>query len=186
MRTHTLAGISLALLLGAGASAAKAVDGCLVLLCLAGNWSAIPQCVPPVEELFLDLALGGSFPSCAFASVPSFSLAAPSVAPAQAATAGAGVAGASSASNEWITEQTCPPQLEIRWGTFFSCSGYMGLIKVVVNGEPWSQTLWSAAGKSLTCYWPAAEAALGPSGTGCDQLLAPVNAGPSIVGLGGR
>ena len=38
---------------------AMALDGCLVLLCLAApSWRAIPQCVPPIRQLLRDLALG--------------------------------------------------------------------------------------------------------------------------------
>jgi len=178
--------LAVVLLLGAGVPAARAVDGCLVLLCLAGNWSAIPQCVPPVEELFHDLALGASFPSCAFASAPSLSTATPPAASAQAAAAGAWAPGASLATNEWISAQTCPPPLANRWGTFFSCSEYAGLIRVVVNGEPWSQVLWSGTGASLTCYWPAAQAALGPGGTACSQLLAPGNTTAGVASASGN
>ena len=47
---------------------ARAVDGCLVLLCLAApNWRAMPQCVPPIKQLFRDLARGKSFPNCSMA-----------------------------------------------------------------------------------------------------------------------
>ncbi len=46
------------------ANASQAVDGCKVLLCLAGNWKNISQCVPPVEEAFKESALGHPFPSC--------------------------------------------------------------------------------------------------------------------------
>ena len=44
---------------------ARAVDVCLVLLCLAApSWRAIPQCVPPVQQVFKDLAKGKPFPTC--------------------------------------------------------------------------------------------------------------------------
>src|SRR6478609_8158079 len=47
---------------------ALAVDGCLVLLCLAApSWRAIPQCVPPVQQVLLDLARGRVFSTCGFA-----------------------------------------------------------------------------------------------------------------------
>ena len=71
-----------AFLASVAAPAANAVDGCVVLLCLAGNWSAIPQCVPPVEQLFTDLANGRLFPSCAFASAPEAPAGAPAAVPA--------------------------------------------------------------------------------------------------------
>jgi len=48
---------------------ASAVDGCLVLLCLAApSWRAIPQCVPPITDVLRDLARGRPFPTCAMGS----------------------------------------------------------------------------------------------------------------------
>ena len=41
--------------------------GCKVLLCAAASapgWTAIPYCVPILEEVFRELALGGSWPTC--------------------------------------------------------------------------------------------------------------------------
>ena len=38
-------------------SEARAVDGCLVLLCFAApSWRSIPQCVPPINQVLRDLA----------------------------------------------------------------------------------------------------------------------------------
>ena len=140
-----------ALAIGAAAPAARAVDGCVVLLCLAGNWSAIGQCVPPVEQLFADLALGQPFPTCAFASVPS---APTGTSPAvTAATPTTNASGPTPAVLEAITQQNCPVQYAIVLdGQFVSCSGYLGLIRVTVNGLPWSLTLWSPGGASVTCF----------------------------------
>ena len=175
MKARTLIATTVALLIGAAAPAARAVDGCVVLLCLAGNWSAIAQCVPPVEQLFADLALGQPFPSCAFASAPSLPA---SSAPALAAAMPAIEAGGSTAAVlEGITQQNCPVQYAIELdGQFVSCSGYFGLIRVTVNGVPWSQTLWSPGGASVTCYSSTAETSLGISNTACDQALAAYNA----------
>src|SRR5438132_12016704 len=49
---------------------ARAVDGCTVLLCLAGPWQSIGECVAPVEQLFADLWNGDPFPGCSNASAP--------------------------------------------------------------------------------------------------------------------
>ncbi len=41
--------------------------GCKVLLCAAAtnpNWSAIPYCVPPMQQLFSQLAKGKPWPTC--------------------------------------------------------------------------------------------------------------------------
>ena len=49
-------------------TSARAVDGCLVLLCFAApSWRAIPECVPPIREVLRDLARGRPFPTCAMA-----------------------------------------------------------------------------------------------------------------------
>jgi len=177
MKGRALLAATVALLLGAAVPAARAVDGCVVLLCLAGNWSAIPQCVPPVEQLFADLALGQPFPTCAFASAPSLpasSTVANTVATAAQAT---GMSGPTFSNLEGLAQQNCPVQYVVEFdGQFLSCSGYIGVINVTVNGVPWSQTLWSLGGASVTCYSNAAETALGISNTPCDQALAAYNA----------
>ena len=43
---------------------AHAVDGCKVLLCLAGNWSNISQCRADVLEALRQVALGHVLPTC--------------------------------------------------------------------------------------------------------------------------
>ena len=50
------------------AQAQDASFGCKVLLCAAAQsppWSAIPYCVPPMNQLFRLLKKGGSWPVCA-------------------------------------------------------------------------------------------------------------------------
>lgn len=55
--------------------AARAQDasfGCKVLLCAAASapgWTAIPYCVPIMEEVFRELSLGWSWPTCSQANV---------------------------------------------------------------------------------------------------------------------
>ena len=158
MGKHGIVAVATALFLSTGAPAARAVDGCLVLLCLAGDWSAIPQCVSPVEQLFRQLALGGAFPSCAFAPVPSI----PGMAPTSAPESGAGAqqAGPIAASQIRLSPENCPAQLASNRDGRFSCSGYAGAVTISVGGVPWSRTLWSASEKSLTCYSRAAKLAL--------------------------
>lgn len=54
--------------------AAHASDyGCQVLLCLANpnGPRAVSECVPPINQLFRDLARGRSFPTCELAESPS-------------------------------------------------------------------------------------------------------------------
>jgi hypothetical protein len=122
--------------------ASHAVDGCLVMLCLAApSWRSVPQCVDPVRQLLHDLAHGHPFPSC-----PS---------------AGAG----NSASNRSADAPVfCPPQyttaLLLECGVAYSCA-YAGAIEVSVDGSLWSRTWWSWDGDSVTDYSTAARLALG-------------------------
>jgi hypothetical protein len=54
------------------ARAQDASFGCKVLLCAAASapgWTAIPYCVPIMEEVFRELSLGWSWPTCSQANV---------------------------------------------------------------------------------------------------------------------
>jgi hypothetical protein len=142
-RLEMLAAALAALLLSATAPA-RAVDGCKVLLCLAGNWQAIGECVPPVEQALADMALGAPFPSCSFASAPSF--AAPSAAsPIRASNV--------AIPQFSVNSTSCPPQgtSVFRWGsmTLYRCA-YQGAIPLYVNGQLWSTTYWNSSGGYLT------------------------------------
>lgn len=47
---------------------ARAIDGCLLVLCQgAPDWRVIPECVPPMLKALDDLARGIPFPPCASA-----------------------------------------------------------------------------------------------------------------------
>jgi hypothetical protein len=121
--------------------AAHAVDGCLVLLCLAApSWSSIPQCVPPVQQVMSDLAHGRPFPTCSMA--------------------GAG----NSAGNEWSSAPgNCPPQyvavLEGEGSSLYRCN-YDGAITVSIDGQPWLRTWWRI-GDSVTEFSLAAKQMFG-------------------------
>lgn len=130
---------------------AFAVDGCKVLLCLAGPWRSIPQCVPEVRALFRDLARGRPFPSCAFASGASTAVGTP---PER-----------TQAGNEWASADACPQQY-LRFadqdGTPIPVCRWTGAISVVVDGQPWSRTWWSLDGAdAVTEYAATAKARLG-------------------------
>ncbi len=129
--------------------AAHAVDGCQVTLCLAGNWRNISVCVPPVEQVLRDMALGRSFPSCSMAS------------------ASTGSTGSSSlnASNQPITQDTCPPmfqefQTDEMAQHYVGCQ-YMGAVSVSIGGQLWSTLYWNASGNSVISYSGTAKAQLG-------------------------
>ncbi|MFO1219606.1 MAG: hypothetical protein U1E89_14665 [Burkholderiaceae bacterium] len=129
---------------------ARAVDGCLVLLCLAApDWRAIPQCVSPVRQLFRDLARGKPFPTCSMS--------------------GAGNA----AGNQWTSAPAfCPPQytrvFEGESGPVYSCD-YGACISVSINGSLFSRTWWNFGGETVTEFTPAAKAQLGTWSTRFDD-----------------
>jgi hypothetical protein len=150
---------AVAAILIVAAAPARAVDGCKVLLCLAGPWESIPACVSEVEQLVRDLWAGAAFPSCSLAGGTPY---APNL-------ANVPNVGAASASNVWLAQGTpvpdprCPPQYVTFAGGLrragYGCR-YAGMISVRVNGQPWSTTYWSLTDHSVTLLW-APEGALG-------------------------
>lgn len=138
-----------AIALGA-ATPAQAVDGCQVLLCLAApSWRSISQCVPPVTQVFRDLARGRPFPICA-------------------------MAGPGNASSHAWTEapRLCPPQYSRVYdgpnGPVHACD-FNSAISVMVQGHLFSTTWWSMGGDSVTEFSPAAKARLGSWDTRFDD-----------------
>lgn len=129
---------------------AHAVDGCLVLLCLAASsWRSIPQCVPPVRQIFKDLAKGKPFPTCSMS--------------------GSG----NSASHTWSSAPAlCPPQytrvIDGQSGPIYQCD-YTGAISVSVNGAQFSRTWWNFGGDSVTEFSATAKDQLGSWDTRFDS-----------------
>ena len=129
---------------------ADAVDGCLVLLCLAApSWRAIAQCVPPVQSVLRDLARGRPFPSCSMSG------------------------SSGTAANRWsAAPDFCPPQytmsVEGPSGTIFQCR-YDAAVSVTIGGALWTRTWWNMAGETVTEYLPAAKASLGSWDTRFDN-----------------
>jgi hypothetical protein len=150
MAVRLTCGASVAMLLSATALPAKAVDGCLVLLCLAApSWRAIPQCVPPVKQVFRDLARSKSFPTCSMSGAGNTAIHAWSSAPA-----------------------FCPPQytrlIDGESAPIYHCD-YSGAISVSINGSSFSRTWWSIGGDSVTEFSPAAKVQLGSWDTRFDD-----------------
>jgi hypothetical protein len=121
---------------------AHAVDGCTVLLCLAApNWRAIPQCVPPIRQLFHDLARGRSFPTCQMRGT------------------------GNSASNAWAQAPgLCPPQythlVEVERGPVYTCD-FSGAVSVSIDGALFARTWWNTGGDAVTEFTSAAKSQLG-------------------------
>lgn len=147
---QALVACSAACALALAPSPARAVDGCLVLLCLAApSWSAIPQCVSPVQQLFKDLAKRKPVPRCSMS--------------------GAG----NTAEHAWSSAPVfCPPQytrtLDGDSGPIYQCD-YTGAISVSIDGAPFSRTWWSFGGDSVTEFTPAAKTQLGSWDTRFDD-----------------
>jgi hypothetical protein len=141
-QTPIAAALSAAALLLGTSPPALALDGCLVLLCLAApSWRAIPQCVPPITQLWRDLARGRAFPSCSMAG------------------------GGNAASHAWASAPSfCPPQytriVDGPNGPRYYCD-YAGAVAVTVNGQAFARTWWSISGDTVTDFSPAAKAMLG-------------------------
>lgn len=158
--THskTLIAAATVILIGA-AMPAWAVDGCKVLLCLAGPWESIPACVGEVEQLFRDLWNGDPFPSCSFASGVTYT---PNILAPTADTA--------SAANNWLAQwaavpdPNCPPQYVTRFDAIgrskYGCM-YVGMIAVRIDGQLWSRTYWNVGGGSVTELSSYARSVLG-------------------------
>lgn len=149
-KAHAAAALTAAALLTGATAPALALDGCLVLLCLAApSWRAIPQCVPPITQLWRDLARGKAFPSCGMSG------------------------GANSASHAWADAPTfCPPQytrvVELQSGTYYTCD-YAGAVAVTVNGQSFARTWWTFGGGTVTEFSPTAKALLGTWDTRFDD-----------------
>ncbi len=131
-------------------TAARAVDGCLVLLCFAApSWRSIPQCVPPIRQVLRDLARGKGFPSCGMA--------------------GAG----NSANHAWASAPgNCPPQYtrvhDTEGGPIYTCD-HVGAVSVSVEGRPFARTWWNMGGDTVTEFSPAAKTQLGSWDTRFDD-----------------
>lgn len=153
LRRHGTAAPALAAALMMAAAPARAVDGCLVLLCLAApDWSAIAQCVPPVTQVLRDLARGRPFQTCAMS--------------------GAGNSG----SHQWASAPgNCPPQytyaMELENDVAYGCD-YTGVVSIQIDGAPWSRTWWSIGGRTVTDFSPAAKARMGSWNTKFDDDFA--------------
>lgn len=118
--------------------AAHAVDGCKVLLCMAGNWSNISECRPDVERALRDAARGRGWPTC-------------------------GMGGTSSTQMQWASEPTCPPFYSYynpETGGWAGCQ-FDGMVSVRINNAPWSDLFWSSGGGATsTRYYDQARSAL--------------------------
>ena len=130
--------------LALGASApAHAVDGCKLLLCMAGNWASIAECVPTVRQALRDVARGRVWPQCA-------------------------MVGSSDSANQYVAPEQCPQQYQTVAGideagrVTYSCP-FSGVIHVAVAGQPWSRTWWSASGDTVVEWLPAARSAFAAS-----------------------
>ena len=142
VRLLALSGLAFGLAFGLNGPA-QAVDGCKLLLCMAGNWRNITQCVPTVRQALRDVARGRIWPSCA-------------------------MGGNSGSANQYVAPEQCPEQYRTISGVddnnrvIYSCP-FSGVIHVAVEAQPWSRTWWSPSGESVVDWLPAAKAAFAAS-----------------------
>jgi hypothetical protein len=140
---------SLVLGLGLGLSGpAHAVDGCKLLLCMAGNWQNISQCEPTVRQALRDVARGRGWPTCS-------------------------MGGNSASGNQYVAPEQCPEQyrtssVDWRDQIVYGCP-FSGVIHVAVKGQPWSRTWWSPSGDSVVEWLPAAKAAFAGTPDAMDE-----------------
>ena len=119
---------------------ASAVDGCKLLLCMAGDWRHISECTPTVRQALRDVARGRGWPRCS-------------------------LVGGSASANQFVAPDECPTQYQTVEGfdennqVILSCP-FSGVIHVSVDHQPWSRTWWSPSGESVVEWLPAARAAL--------------------------
>ena len=136
-RLFVIRALCLAAALFSMSATVQAVDGCKVLLCLAGNWKNISQCRPDVEQAMRDVARGRGWPECS-------------------------MGGNSRAGNTFIAPDMCPIQyrteIQLESGVMFQCP-FSAVVDAVVDGQPWSRTWWTPNGDSVTEWLPAAKAA---------------------------
>jgi hypothetical protein len=138
--------------LGLGLSGpAHAVDGCKLLLCMAGNWQNIAQCTPTVRQALRDVARGRGWPTCS-------------------------MGGDSASGNQFVAPEQCPPQYRSNWTdesgqSRYSCP-FGGVIHVAVEGQPWSRTWWSASGDAVVEWLPAARSAFAGAPDAMDEQFA--------------
>lgn len=125
--------VSAVAVLTAWLPSAHAVDGCKFLLCIAGPWQSISQCVPTVKEVFHDLALGHPFPTCSMS--------------------GAG----NNANNTRMSEGLCPGMYRLydESHAYVGCT-YSDRIAVYIGGDLWSQVYWNRQGNTSTWWSDAA------------------------------
>ena len=134
-----IAGMSLGMLSMFAATSAQAADGCKFLLCIAGPWSSISQCVSTVHEVFRDIARGRPIPTCDMGGSDN------------------------TATNTWINDEASCPSMYRQYGgennNFTGCT-YPARISVSIGGRPWSQVYWNMQSNSSTWYSDAARASL--------------------------
>ncbi len=136
-------------------SSAHAVDGCKVLLCMAGSWRNIAACVPEVTKALRDLARGRVIPRCKMAD-GSYS-------------SGGGFNYRQVWGNDcpyyfrrftWYSDPTYasgPEGSKYGWWTM-ECE-FDWVAELTINGQPWKRSYIGPSG-SLEEYQPAARAAL--------------------------
>ena len=122
------------------AGPARAVDGCKVLVCVAGNWKNISQCEPTVRQALRDVARGDGWPECE-------------------------MGGNSGAHAQYLDPRNCPEQYRIviparvSWEPDTYVCPFNEAVDVSVDGKPWSRTYTGPSDRTVVEWFPAARLA---------------------------
>jgi hypothetical protein len=137
-----LGGACAGLVLATSPVASYAFDGCKVLLCFGGNWSAISDCAPDVHEALKYMSRSKCWPTCPNSNM----------------------------SASWASSAVCPPQYGIYeydvYGnpTMVGCTK-TGVLDIASNGNPqWVRAWWVLGGDQPPVfeYSEEARAFIGP------------------------
>ena len=139
-RTQLASMCGVALIAWGLAVPAQAVDGCKVLLCMAGNWKNISQCEPTVRQALRDVARGHDWPEC-------------------------DMGGNSGAQARNLDPRNCPEQYRVviparvSWEPDTYACPFNEAVDVAVDGKPWSRTFTGPADRTVVEWFPAARLA---------------------------
>ena len=129
------------------ATPVKAADGCVVMVCMAGNWRNHAMCIPPVNEALRDVARGRAWPECREAN--------------QTVTTTRG--NTTSTMTLAYAPGNCPRQyaqeISVEGSSWWVCR-WTRVIIMTIDGQPWLNTWADDQGNTSTEYFAAARAQL--------------------------
>ena len=157
------------------APAAYAIDGCKVLLCLAGNWRSIGACVGEMRQALRDLARGKAWPTCDFAGATTV-VDRPPLPPFERIVTGTTQYALNGNScpefyKQWIWHTVSYEGQTGHWE--YRCF-FAGVLDVYIERQLWVTVYWAVDGSTIDAWSTSGLDALGMSGqlVGYDLNLA--------------